>query len=317
MSMPPPAVPLPLPSAPAGDEGPPPPQTIEVPIAEARTLFNSFSSFLTVSIHTILYYRSIYPKQTFLSAKAFNLPVHQSRHPKVCSWINDAVDAVMAQSAKGRVERVAVVIHAPVHSATFKAPPMQQPAPAGVLERWMFDVSHFPAWPGGIEAMKNFRGEEGGGDQLQEDDEFGEEDVGSGDDIAEDAALDTVAADGDQADTVNWTDVDEQLRGTVRRLAYAGETMEALPVGCTFTVAVELREEARAPIGHPQPWIPSQPGLQPASRKRTRNGVDVGGTKTTPVRTVEAGPLFFECWIEEGRAKATLQTSQGQSSGSS
>lgn len=316
MSMPPPPVPGPLPHhILPGDVDPLPPQTVEVPITEARTLFNSFSSFLTVSIHTILYYRSIYPKQTFLSAKAFNLPVHQSRHPKVCSWINDAVDAVMTQAAKGSIERVAVVIHAPLHTALLEDSPEQQPAPASVLERWMFDVSRFPAWPGGIEAMRNFRGEERRGDQLQEDDEEADEGVGSGDENAEEAAaLNTAAAaEVDQAGPVNWTDVDEQLRGAVRRLAYAGETMDALPLGCTFTVAVELRDEARAPIGHPQPWIPSQTDLQPTTRARPRN---VEGTKTIPVRAVEAGPLFFECWVEEGRIKGTNQGSQGQSSGS-
>jgi len=44
---------------------------------------------------------------------------------------------------------------------------------------------------------------------------------------------------------------------------------------------------------HPQAWIPSEPNLQP------KRGADVGG-KATPIRSVEAGPLFFECWIEEG-----------------
>ncbi|KAK7721023.1 hypothetical protein SLS64_001317 [Diaporthe eres] len=168
-----------------------------------------------------------------------------------------------------------------------------------------------------MDAMRNFRGEERGGDQIQEDEEDAEEEVGSGDDNPEDAAPDTAAADGDQAGLVNWTDVDEQLRGAVRRLAYAGETMEALPPGCTFTVAVELRDEARAPIGHPQPWIPSQPDLQPGSRTRPRKAVGAGSTKTIPVRTVEAGPLFFECWVEEGRTKGALQGSQVLSSGSS
>lgn len=315
MSMPPPPVPGPLPHALPGEEDPLPPQTFEVSITEAHTLFNSFSSFLTVSIHTILYYRNIYPKQTFLSAKAFNLPVHQSRHPKVCSWINDAVDAVMAQAAKGSVERVAVVIHAPLQQALSEASPDQQPGPGSILERWMFDVSQFPAWPGGIEAMRSFRGEERAGDQVQDDDE--EEEPGSGDDNAEDAAPDTAAAEGDQVGLVNWTDVNEQLRGAVRRLAYAGETMEVLPPGCTFTVAVELRDKARAPIDHPQPWIPSQPDLQPVSLTRPRKAVGAGGRKTIPVRTVEAGPLFFECWVEEGRTKGTLQGSQEHSSGSS
>ncbi|ROW04517.1 hypothetical protein VMCG_05004 [Cytospora schulzeri] len=308
MSMPPP----PLPGA-AADQ--PFPQTTEVPIAEARTLFSSFSSFLTVSIHTILYYRGIYPKQTFLSAKAFNLPVHQSRHPKVCSWINDAVDAVTAQLAQGRVERVAVVVHAPTNPSPLRISSSQQIAPGSVLERWMFDVSHFPAWPGGIEALNNFRGE---GSSNEQKDEGGPEDEdGSGDDNPKDAAGDGGPSENDPTSAINWTDVDEQLRGAVRRLAYAGEKMEALPEGCTFTVAFELREEAPAPIGHPQPWIPSQPSLQPASRIRSHKGHDVGGAKTTPIRAVEAGPLFFECWVEEGAAKDAVRISQAQSSNSS
>ena len=36
------------------------------------------------------------------------------------------------------------------------------------------------------------------------------------------------------------------------------------------------------------------------------DGGDLGGVRTRPVRTVEAGPLFFECWVEEGRAKEVL-----------
>lgn len=317
MSMLPPPAPAPLPDGLPVEEDPLPPQTIEVPISDARALLGSFSSFLTVSIHTILYYRGIYPKETFLSAKAFNLPVHQSRHPKVCSWINDAVDAVMTQAANGSVDRVAVVVHAPLHPTPPEDSPDQQLAPASVVERWMFDISRFPAWPGGIEAMRNFRGEERAGDRLRDDYEDADEEVGSDDEQAEDAALDMAAADGNRPESVNWTDVDEQLRGAVRRLAYAGETIQALPPGCTFTVAVELRDEARAPIGHPQPWIPSQPDLQPASRARTRIAARTRGSRTIPVRTVEAGPLLFECWVEEGRTKGASQGSQGRSSGSS
>lgn len=54
---------------------------------------------------------------------------------------------------------------------------------------------------------------------------------------------------------------------------------------------------------HPQEWIPSQPNLQPASNASSLQGQDIGGVKTTAVRSVEAGPLFFECWVEEGEAK--------------
>lgn len=311
---------MPPPPLPGPAEQPLALQTTEVPIAEARTLLNAFTSFLTVSIHTVLYYRNIYPKQTFLSAKAFNLPVHQSRHPKVCSWINDAVEAVMAQITKGTVERVAVVIHPPPNSPPIKLSPTQKLSPGSVLERWIFDVSHFPSWPGGIDALRNFRGGEGGegGDLPRDEEEPGEDENGSGEEnLAGGATAEGGAAENDPGAAINWTDVDEQLRGAVRRLAYAGEKMDTLPEGCAFTVAVELRDDASAPIGHPQPWIPSQPGLQPASQNRQQKGRDVGGASTTPIRTIAAGPLFFECWVEEGRAKENFRSSASQTPQSS
>ncbi|KAB5540362.1 DNA-binding protein [Coniochaeta sp. 2T2.1] len=278
----------------------------EIPLSQAHTLLTTFSTFLTISLHNILYYRSLYPRTTFLSSRAYNLPVHQNRHPKVCEWITSAISAVSAQLALGTVSRVAIVIHAPLHinnGATqhgrFKG------VPAGaVLERYVFDVSRFPSWPGGPDAMRDY------GNSLRRQDEE-EDDVGRGSRFAP-AAPDE--EDDEQAERereretkkkregkINWTDVDEQFRGVLRRMASAAEKMEPLPEGCSFTVAVELRDESRAPIGHPQPWIPTKPNLQPP------DGSDLGGAKTIPVRSVEAGPLFFECWVEEGKAKDTLK----------
>lgn len=57
---------------------------------------------------------------------------------------------------------------------------------------------------------------------------------------------------------------------------------------------------------HPQAWIPSEPNLQPASKGRNKAGDDIGGVRTRAIRSVEAGPLFFECWVEEGKAKDVL-----------
>ena len=62
----------------------------------------AFSDFLTVAIHTILYERDIYPRESFLSARKYNYPVKQSRHPKVCKWIQDAVAAVQVEMLKVR-----------------------------------------------------------------------------------------------------------------------------------------------------------------------------------------------------------------------
>ncbi|KAF5660935.1 mitotic spindle assembly checkpoint mad2 [Fusarium heterosporum] len=223
-----------------------------IPASQASHLLTSFTTFLTLALHNLLYHRALYPPTTFLTARALNLPVHQSRHPGLCTWINDAVSSVAAQLRKGAVRRIAVVMHA---AKTFD-----------VLERWVFDVETFPA---------------GWGDR-------------------EEATYNPATVEGaEEEDGVNWTDVNEAFRGALRRVAHAAEMMPALPGGSTFTLAVELRDEASAPIGHPQHWIPSPPNLQPPTDTSLNHGSSLGGQNTTPIRSVQAGPLFFECWIEQ------------------
>ena len=100
--------------------------------ATLRALVTSFTDFLTVAIHTILYERAIYPQTSFLSARKYNFAVRQNRHPKVCEWINDAVAAIETELLKGTVERVAIVIYDKTNTP---------------LERFMFDVSRFPSVP--------------------------------------------------------------------------------------------------------------------------------------------------------------------------
>ncbi|KAK3901092.1 DNA-binding protein [Staphylotrichum tortipilum] len=287
----------------------------------AHILLTSFNSFLTVAIHNILYYRRIYPPQTFLSTKAYNLPVHQSRHPKVCAWIRDAVDAVAVQLSAGHVSRIAIVIHSPLTPAippnnppssspspftlsqSTTTPSSQQPTsvpPGSVLERWLITTSSLPSWP----APKHPSPNPPAAATSKAMRDFARV-------LARDARSEAARERHLAPDTANpgfhWPDLDEQLRGALRRMAVTAEGMAALPVeGCGFTVAVEMEEGGRAPIGHPQPWIPSEPNLQPRSKGKDHDGEDLGGVKTRPIRAVEAGPLFFECWVEEGRAKEVL-----------
>lgn len=208
----------------------PPHQPTPLNRDQSHPLLTSFPPFLLVAIHSLLYHRHLYPPTTFLSTRAYNLPVHQSRHPAVCAWIRSAVDALSIQLARGTVARVAVVMHAPAPSRA-------------VLERWVFDTTAFPAWPAGrsrepARAMADFgrmmereaRGEEGRGRhgiELFPDPEVGGEGTSS---------------------RVRWPDVDEQLRGALRRLGHVAGGMGGLPEGSTYTVAVEMREEGRAPI---------------------------------------------------------------------
>ncbi|KAL8965985.1 MAG: hypothetical protein Q9183_003585 [Haloplaca sp. 2 TL-2023] len=94
----------------------------------------AFSEFLTVAIHTILYERQLYPRTSFLAARKYNCPVRQSRHPKVCRWIQDAVAAVEVEMLKCALSTVSLVIHAP--------PPSSAP-----LERYVFSTAAFPSVP--------------------------------------------------------------------------------------------------------------------------------------------------------------------------
>ncbi|KAL3706511.1 hypothetical protein TMatcc_007523 [Talaromyces marneffei ATCC 18224] len=63
--------------------------TATAPISAAKGLPNtqaaiaaSFTNFLGVAMHQILFLRSVYPRATFLPVRAYNYPVRQSRHPK-------------------------------------------------------------------------------------------------------------------------------------------------------------------------------------------------------------------------------------------
>lgn len=104
-------------------------------------------------------------------------------------------------------------------------------------------------------------------------------------------------------------DLEEQFRAALTRLTGCGTRLSPLPPDCTFNVAIEVRDEADPPIGHPQPWIPAQPSLQ--RRAATfdedgyddRLGSDLAGVNVTPIRAIDAGELVFEMWVEEGEGK--------------
>ena len=73
----------------------------EAPVLDTyHAVVAAYSDFLTVAIHTILYERNIYPQTSFIKARKYNYPVRQSRHPKVCKWIMDAVSSVETELLK-------------------------------------------------------------------------------------------------------------------------------------------------------------------------------------------------------------------------
>lgn len=220
-----------------------------------RIFVTTFTDFLAVAIHTILFERGIYPQTSFISARKYNFAVRQNRHPKVCEWINDAVTAVETELYKGTADRIAVVIYSRVNKP---------------LERVVFDVSRFPVVP--------------------------QTDM--------DVPLERIEADGSKSNILPLVDLEEQLRATMNRLSNCSSGLKALPSGCSFTVAIELKAEGEAPLGHPQPWVPAE------KQDRHSGEADTDGTRTRPVRAVTAGEMKFETWIEELEEKNVAQLSQ-------
>ena len=216
-------------------------------VSTFRGLVSAFTDFITVAIHTILYERSIYPRTSFLTARRYNHPVRQSRHPKVCEWINDAILAVETQLLNGVVSSVAIVIISKDNK---------------IMERFVFDASRFPAVP-----------------------------------VADlDTPLERKDDNGEDVAVLPMVDMEEQFRATMSRFTNCQSSLKPLPQGCTFTVAIELKPDGDAPVTHPQPWVPAQPG-------DTDGDGNAPLFTTTPLRRVKAGDLVFEAWIEEGQDK--------------
>ncbi len=75
----------------------------EAPVLDTdQAVVFAYCDFLTVAIHTILSERNLYPPTSFIKARKYNYPVRQSRHPKLCKWIQDAVAAVEFEMLKVR-----------------------------------------------------------------------------------------------------------------------------------------------------------------------------------------------------------------------
>lgn len=127
--------------------------------------------------------------------------------------------------AEGRVDKISFVV--------YDVADRQQ---AVVQERWVFDVG---AWPvvGRTDRFVEFEeplvGKGKGVEQpVREEEGEKEKEKAAGEEVK-----------------IHIVDIEEQLRATIRRLAYTAEKMPQLPEGCTYTVIVELRDDATPPIG--------------------------------------------------------------------
>jgi mitotic spindle assembly checkpoint protein MAD2B len=264
---------------------PPDPPPATNTLSTHRALVSSLSSFITVCTHQILYLRRIYPPASFLSTRAYNLPVRQNRHPAVCGWINDAIEAVQLQIAKNTVELLALCIH---EVETNK-----------VLERWTFDLHALPTIA-----------------KKDRDTPFAVVDVSTADN-SDDATDDQAEqrprpqAESRLPEPVNVADLEASFRATLSRLSSASSRLASLPFGpdapeLTFTLTIELRSAADRPVGRlselERRWIAAQTDAAPGQQPQDTQPISNQG-KTHPIRRVSANPLNIELWVEESAHK--------------
>lgn len=235
----------------------------------------SFTNFLGVAMHQILFLRSVYPRATFLPVRAYNYPVRQSRHPKVCDYITDVALAVENEILKGTITAVTVII-----SSVRTNQPM---------ERYAFDLSGFPHVPVG-EIYTTFEGRN----------EEAARQVPSAHSIDLEAQFRACLARLASA-CARLTPLprDDEFGFTVcievreDALPPVGTTKEEQ----TWIVAEPGQVHVRSCTA---PFSVSKLGShseQPALPKIN------GRAKTVPVRRVEAGELRLELWVEEARQK--------------
>ncbi|MCJ1397727.1 hypothetical protein MMC11_000923 [Xylographa trunciseda] len=311
------------------------PSTLNPPVLDTyQAVVAEFCEFLTVAVHTILYERDIYPRASFISARKYNYPVRQNRHPKVCKWIQDAVAAVEAELLKGTISRTSLIIYTPTSTP---------------IERFVFSTAHFPLVARN-EALTTL--------EVPDPD-------------APAAPLPTTTATNNPLPIpppqppVPLINLHSQFRALFTRLSTLTASLAPLPPDCTFTLAIELHDRTvrrpdgdfagQPPLSANSPWIAAEPGLQPlepgevaatassadtggssshglgssgeatgsgsgsasgsgshgkgkeresAAGYVSQKGKYLGGLRTVPVRSVEAGPFVMEVWVEEGRGKA-------------
>lgn len=250
---------------------------------------DAFTNFLTAYIHTLLYLRSLYPRTSFVHSRFHNTSAYQSRHPLVCEWIRDAVDAVKKELLDGTVSRIGIVIFH-YGKGSKNASGSRDNKGTGdvqIMERFMIDVTAFPVvekdernavleWASRPSSQVSIRSPSPDfetGDLVSDEDEDGEEGPSGGDAPTRNRSREGSESREHAFDIGVDTNLSEQMRAALISLATRCAQLKPLPDKCSFNIAIELKDEADVdpPIGHPQAWIPVQPSLQKTGRSTSRH----------------------------------------------
>ncbi|OUM52527.1 hypothetical protein BVG19_g1727 [[Candida] boidinii] len=86
----------------------------------AADILNLTSELLFVFIEQVLYYRDVYPTESFQKVKAFQLMVHKNRHPGVREYLGELRDSINDLLNRGSIDRIYIVLYGKPSSNTSK-----------------------------------------------------------------------------------------------------------------------------------------------------------------------------------------------------
>ncbi|KAJ8060213.1 hypothetical protein OCU04_010556 [Sclerotinia nivalis] len=259
------------------------------PLGTPHSLHTHLLSFLTLSIHTILHARGLYPKNTFLLTRAFNFPVPQNRHPQLCAYINSCITSLTPHLQSGSINTVSIVIYSDT------TPSLE------ILERYIFNLSSFPSIPPS-ERFTNFefRG-------INEKNEI------KNIDVEEElrATLRKLSYSAEKLEDLK--NPEECTWGLVMELKEDEDGEGNAPISHpqVWEPAVPELQVRRGDVKGEGMVRDSalEAGMEgKKEKKESRVGKARGGVKSTAIRAVEVGEFIMEAWIEEGKRNSRIKT---------
>jgi hypothetical protein len=177
-----------------------------------------------------------------------------------------------------------------------------------VLERWTFDLQHFPSIP-----------------KKDRDIPFSDDQVTSVTATAAAKATGKPISDQDDDDDalsnkISIVDLEASFRATLSRLNATVPRLKPLPEPpqgpeCSFTLTIEILPNADRPVGRlereERKWVAAEPEvnanaqpLSPTAELEKRSISNAGKGTTHPIRRLANGPLYLELYVEESAAKS-------------
>ncbi|ODQ79080.1 hypothetical protein BABINDRAFT_162150 [Babjeviella inositovora NRRL Y-12698] len=97
----------------------------------AKNVSSTIREYLIAAFYQVLYYKGVYPKESFTTVNSFNLSCFVSRHPGVVAYLEKLVDNCTGKIHSGEINTFLLVLY--------------QESTEDVIERYVFDFSEFLA----------------------------------------------------------------------------------------------------------------------------------------------------------------------------